>query len=42
LAPSTLALMHGPAFTGDTVAALDALAGFYEARLLDGVQVTAA
>ncbi len=41
LAPATLALMHGPAFTGDTAAALGALAGFYEARL-DGVQAPAA
>jgi flavorubredoxin len=30
LAPSTLGLMHGPAFTGDASAALRDLAGFYE------------
>lgn len=30
LAPSTLGLMHGPAFNGDTRAALGALADFYE------------
>lgn len=32
LAPSTLALMHGPAFAGDCGAALDALAADYERR----------
>ena len=32
LAPKTLALMHGPAFTGDAGAALEALAGDYERR----------
>ena len=32
LAPKTLALMHGPAFTGDTAAALEALAGDYDDR----------
>ena len=37
----TLALMHGPAFTGDTGAALAALASFYEERVLDGVRVVA-
>jgi flavorubredoxin len=31
--PSTLALMHGPAFTGDTVGALDGLAMSYDERL---------
>jgi flavorubredoxin len=35
LAPSTLAIMHGSAFTGDCVEALVALADGYEARLLD-------
>jgi len=33
LRPSTLALMHGPAFTGDGSAALRALADDYEVRL---------
>ena len=42
LEPDTLALMHGPAFTGDTRAALEALADFYEARVLEGVRVPAA
>jgi flavorubredoxin len=32
LAPRTLALMHGPSFSGDGRAALDALAGDYERR----------
>ena len=32
LAPRTLALMHGPAFTGDAAAALDALADEYDRR----------
>lgn len=32
LAPTTLGLMHGPAFTGDCVAALHDLASAYEAR----------
>jgi flavorubredoxin len=31
--PSTLALMHGPAFSGDTVAALNELADSYDQRL---------
>lgn len=35
LAPTTLALMHGPAFTGDGAAALLALAAAYEGRLAD-------
>jgi flavorubredoxin len=39
---ATLALMHGPAFTGDTRGALTELADFYGARLLDGVRVAAA
>jgi flavorubredoxin len=34
LAPRTLALMHGPSFNGDTVAAIGALADAYEARHL--------
>ena len=34
LAPRTLALMHGPTFTGDCGAALDALADDYDARVL--------
>ena len=42
LEPDTLALMHGPAFTGDGRAALEALADFYEARVLEGVRVPAA
>jgi flavorubredoxin len=33
LAPSTLALMHGPSFNGDCVAALHALADGYEERV---------
>ena len=32
LAPKTLALMHGPAFVGDTAAALEALADDYDRR----------
>jgi flavorubredoxin len=39
---TTLALMHGPAFTGDTRGALSDLADFYEARLLEGVRVAVA
>ena len=35
LRPATLALMHGSSFAGDGGAALEALAGFYEARLGD-------
>jgi flavorubredoxin len=38
---TTLALMHGPAFTGDNAGALGALADFYENRLLEGVRVSA-
>jgi flavorubredoxin len=34
LAPRTIALMHGPSFNGDTVAALGDLADAYEARHL--------
>lgn len=33
LRPQRLALMHGPVFTGDTVAALNALADDYDVRL---------
>ncbi len=33
LAPTTLALMHGPAFSGDCVGALKALADDYDARV---------
>jgi hypothetical protein len=33
LRPTTLALMHGSAFQGDTVGALDALADQFEVRL---------
>jgi hypothetical protein len=33
LRPSTLALMHGPSFTGDGSAALRALADDYDVRL---------
>jgi hypothetical protein len=32
LAPSTLALMHGPSFTGDCAGALEALAADYDRR----------
>jgi len=32
LAPKTLALMHGPAFVGDTAAAIEALADYYDGR----------
>jgi flavorubredoxin len=38
---TTLALMHGPAFTGDTAGALGALADYYGNRLLEGVRVVA-
>ncbi len=37
LAPATLAIMHGSAFTGDCVEALVALADGYEGRLLDAM-----
>jgi hypothetical protein len=33
LAPTTLALMHGPSFTGDGTAALHALADDYDRRV---------
>jgi hypothetical protein len=36
LAPRTLALMHGPSFTGDGAAALRALADDYDRRVADG------
>ncbi len=42
LDPATVALMHGPAFTGDGSGALEALAGHYEGRLaaaLEGAAV---
>ena len=35
LAPRTLALMHGPSFTGDGAAALRALADDYDRRVSD-------
>ncbi len=35
LQPRTLALMHGPIFTGDGAAALSALADDYDRRLAD-------
>ena len=35
LAPRTLALMHGPSFTGDGGAALRALADDYDRRIFD-------
>jgi flavorubredoxin len=38
LAPHTLALMHGPSFTGDGGAALRALADDYDRRILDRVE----
>ena len=40
IAPRTLALMHGPSFNGDTVAAIGALADAYEARHLAAMAVT--
>ena len=39
LAPRTLALMHGPSFRGDTVAALGALGDDYDRRVRDAVQL---
>lgn len=33
LGPKALATMHGPCFVGDSVAALNALAGEYSSRL---------
>ncbi|HVG52329.1 MAG TPA: MBL fold metallo-hydrolase [Xanthobacteraceae bacterium] len=38
LAPRTLALMHGPSFSGDGAAALRALADDYDRRISDGVR----
>lgn len=38
LKPRTLALMHGPAFTGDCAAALTALAADYDRRVLAAVR----
>jgi flavorubredoxin len=40
LAPRTLALMHGPSFTGDGAAALRALADDYDRRMLERAQAT--
>ena len=37
LAPRTLALMHGPSYSGDGAAALGALADDYDRRVLDRV-----
>ena len=37
LEPRTLALMHGPAFAGDSAAALRDLADAYEARVTRAV-----
>jgi hypothetical protein len=37
LSPRTLALMHGPSFTGDGGAALRALADDYDRRVSDQV-----
>jgi hypothetical protein len=37
LAPRTLALMHGPSFSGDGAAALCALADDYDRRVSDQV-----
>jgi len=37
LAPRTLALMHGPSFTGDGAAALAALADDYDRRIAEGM-----
>jgi flavorubredoxin len=41
LAPRTLALMHGPAFTGDCNAALGALADDYDARVIAAMKQAA-
>ncbi len=38
--PSTLALMHGPAFTGDTKEALLGLAAAYQSQLADALHAT--
>jgi hypothetical protein len=37
LAPRTLALMHGPSFSGDGAAALSALADDYDGRVRSAV-----
>ena len=37
LAPRTLALMHGPSFTGDGAAALHALADDYDRRVSEQI-----
>jgi flavorubredoxin len=42
LSPGTLALMHGPSFTGDGAAALRALADDYDRRVFDRVPEAAA
>jgi flavorubredoxin len=42
LSPRTLALMHGPSFSGDGATALRALAANYDSRILDHVPVAAA
>ncbi|HYG84849.1 MAG TPA: hypothetical protein VD978_01175 [Azospirillum sp.] len=42
LAPCTLALMYGPSFGGDGAAALRALAGSYDDRVLNAHTVAAA
>jgi flavorubredoxin len=41
LAPRTLALMHGPSFSGDGAAALSALADDYDRRVADGGRAAA-
>ena len=42
LSPRTLALMHGPSFSGDGAAALRALADEYDRRIQARKQLTAA
>jgi flavorubredoxin len=42
LSPKTLALMHGPAFSGDTAGALTALAADYDTRVLAAMKQAAA
>ena len=42
LDPATLALMHGPAFTGDGGAALGGLASYYETSLNEQVRAISA
>jgi flavorubredoxin len=41
LEPARLALMHGPVFEGDGAAALDALAGYFDAELLADLRLPA-